>query len=138
MRCPSLRFSTCFIVSLLLGSSAYAQHQRFVYEVRDGVFESGIPYSAKLEQLDQSDDGTVMRLTYVSESKHLRSIVLFRGVCVFMKLHSKDTAELVRHGDDTDTILVQFPTALTATDLNDRKRIFVTQSICTMSQPVPK
>ena len=134
----SLHISHWFAVWLLLADVATAQQGAFVYEVPDGVFESGVRYSARLEEVQQSGDGTVMRFTFTSESQHLRSIVLFRGVCRFLNLKSKKTAELLKHGDDKETILVQTPEALSAMELSDRRRVFVTQDICAMSQPAPK
>lgn len=126
----------CASIALSATGLAIAQQPAFVYDVPDGTFEDGDHYSARLEQIQQSGDDTVMRFTFASASHHPSSIVLFRGVCQFLSLRHKPVAELLKHGDDRDTFVVRTLDTVSAAKSKDRQRVFVTSEICNMSRPV--
>ena len=126
---------TGLLAILLLTCFAHAQQTRFVYNVPDGVLESGVHYSARLEELEPLKNQIIMRFSFSSESEHMQSLPLFRGMCAFMQTRAVNTAEIKKHGDDTNIFVVQFPENLSPANLNDRTRVFITPEICVMVQP---
>lgn len=121
-------------VACVLPTAAPAQGQpptgRFVYEVPDGRLKGGVRYNIRIEEVERTADGIVLRVIQRSGPQHARRAASFRGVCAYMATHTKKLAELKLVGRDRNLIQVHFPAAVSQAELDDESRHFFTDTLC--------
>jgi hypothetical protein len=121
-------------MALALPNATQAQVQprapRFVYDVPDGRLKGGARYSIRLEEVERTADGLVLRVIQRSGPQHARRVVSFRGICAYMATHDKKLAEVKLEGRERNLIHVHFPQKLSQAELDDESRHFFTDTLC--------
>lgn len=130
----------CTLASALFATGqvqAQAQSSRFVYEVPDGRLKGGVRYNIRLEEVERTADGIVLRVIQRSGPLHARRVASFRGVCAYMATQSKKLAEMKLVGRDRNLIQVLFPQKLSQAELDDESRHFFTDTLCNKLEAGP-
>lgn len=116
--------------SLPDATQAQPQPPRFVYDVPDGRLKSGARYNIRVEEVDRTAEGIVLRMVQRSGPLHARRAVSVRAICAYMAAHSKKIAEMKPPGRDRNLIQVHFPAKLSQAELDDESRHFFTDTLC--------